>query len=66
MFMNSALRRGILAVADSGVAAAATVAAAAVLLPRPAPRPATGIAGINWYGFETTDEVVHGLWVRTT
>lgn len=20
------------------------------------------IAGINWYGFETTDEVVHGLW----
>lgn len=27
MFMNSALRRGILALADSGVAAAATVAA---------------------------------------
>ena len=21
-----------------------------------------GIAGINWYGFETTEEVVHGLW----
>jgi len=20
------------------------------------------IAGINWYGFETTDQVVHGLW----
>ena len=24
------------------------------------------IAGINWYGFETTDEVAHGLWARTT
>ncbi|MGO9062767.1 MAG: cellulase family glycosylhydrolase [Candidatus Binataceae bacterium] len=22
------------------------------------------IAGINWYGFETTDEVAHGLWAR--
>jgi len=22
------------------------------------------IAGINWYGFETTDEVAHGLWSR--
>jgi len=22
------------------------------------------IAGINWYGFETTDEVVHGLWAQ--
>jgi endoglucanase len=22
------------------------------------------IAGINWYGFETTDEVVHGLWAK--
>src|SRR5205085_705152 len=20
------------------------------------------IAGVNWYGFETTDAVVHGLW----
>jgi endoglucanase len=23
---------------------------------------AVRIAGINWYGFETTDQVVHGLW----
>lgn len=23
-----------------------------------------GIAGINWYGFETRDSVVHGLWSR--
>jgi endoglucanase len=22
------------------------------------------IAGINWYGFETTDEVIHGLWAQ--
>lgn len=22
------------------------------------------IAGINWYGFETTDEVAHGLWAQ--
>jgi endoglucanase len=22
------------------------------------------IAGINWYGFETTDELAHGLWVQ--
>lgn len=22
------------------------------------------IAGINWYGFETTDQVVHGLWSK--
>ena len=22
------------------------------------------VAGINWYGFETTDEVVHGLWAQ--
>src|SRR5207248_1558419 len=22
------------------------------------------IAGINWYGFETTDEVGHGLWAQ--
>jgi len=22
------------------------------------------ISGINWYGFETTDEVVHGLWAK--
>lgn len=22
------------------------------------------IAGINWYGFETTDQVVHGLWAQ--
>jgi len=22
------------------------------------------IAGINWYGFETTDELVHGLWAQ--
>src|SRR5438093_13445577 len=22
------------------------------------------IAGINWYGFETKDQVVHGLWER--
>lgn len=22
------------------------------------------IAGINWYGFETTDEIVHGLWAQ--
>src|SRR5262245_38886333 len=22
------------------------------------------IAGISWYGFETTDEVAHGLWTR--
>jgi hypothetical protein len=80
MFMNSALRRRTPAVAVSGVAAAATVAAVAVP-PTPAGA-ATGdgywhtsgaqildaagnpvrIAGINWYGFETTDEVVHGLW----
>ena len=25
---------------------------------------AVRIAGINWYGFETTDEVAHGLWVQ--
>src|SRR6266705_5465756 len=25
---------------------------------------AVRIAGINWYGFETTDQVVHGLWAR--
>jgi endoglucanase len=25
---------------------------------------AVRIAGINWYGFETTDEVVHGLWAQ--
>jgi len=24
----------------------------------------TRIAGINWYGFETTDQVVHGLWAQ--
>src|SRR5580700_1909181 len=22
------------------------------------------IAGVNWYGFETTDEVAHGLWAQ--
>jgi endoglucanase len=22
------------------------------------------IAGVNWYGFETTDEVAHGLWAK--
>src|SRR5712671_4989525 len=22
------------------------------------------LAGINWYGFETTDQVVHGLWAQ--
>src|SRR5438046_8992356 len=22
------------------------------------------IAGINWYGFETKDQVVHGIWAR--
>ena len=22
------------------------------------------ISGVNWYGFETTDEVVHGLWAQ--
>ena len=22
------------------------------------------VAGVNWYGFETTDQVVHGLWVK--
>ncbi len=22
------------------------------------------IAGVNWYGFETTDQVVHGLWAQ--
>jgi endoglucanase len=22
------------------------------------------IAGINWYGFETQDEIAHGLWVQ--
>jgi endoglucanase len=22
------------------------------------------IAGINWYGFETTDEIAHGLWTK--
>jgi endoglucanase len=22
------------------------------------------IAGVNWYGFETPDEVVHGLWAQ--
>jgi endoglucanase len=22
------------------------------------------VAGINWYGFETTDEVVHGMWAK--
>ena len=22
------------------------------------------IAGINWYGFETPDEIAHGLWVQ--
>src|SRR5437870_6550428 len=22
------------------------------------------IAGINWYGFETKDQVVHGLWAQ--
>jgi len=25
---------------------------------------AVRIAGVNWYGFETTDEVVHGLWAQ--
>ena len=25
---------------------------------------AVRIAGINWYGFETTDEVAHGLWAQ--
>jgi len=25
---------------------------------------AVRIAGINWYGFETTDEVAHGLWAK--
>ncbi len=25
---------------------------------------AVRIAGINWYGFETTDQVVHGLWAQ--
>lgn len=62
MFMNSALRRRILAVAVSGVAAAATVAAVAVLPGLDAAGNPVRIAGINWYGFGTTDEVVHGLW----
>src|SRR5260221_5050530 len=22
------------------------------------------VAGVNWYGFETTDQVVHGLWAQ--
>jgi endoglucanase len=22
------------------------------------------IAGVNWYGFETTDELIHGLWAK--
>jgi len=22
------------------------------------------IAGLNWYGFETTDEIIHGLWAQ--
>ena len=22
------------------------------------------MSGVNWYGFETTDEVVHGLWAQ--
>jgi cellulase/cellobiase CelA1/aryl-phospho-beta-D-glucosidase BglC (GH1 family)/chitodextrinase len=22
------------------------------------------IAGVNWYGFETTDQIVHGLWAK--
>src|SRR6266542_4589181 len=22
------------------------------------------VAGVNWYGFETTDQVVHGLWAK--
>jgi endoglucanase len=22
------------------------------------------IAGLNWYGFETTDELIHGLWAQ--
>ena len=22
------------------------------------------IAGVNWYGFETTDEIAHGLWAQ--
>src|SRR5437899_6746276 len=22
------------------------------------------IAGVNWYGFETTDAVIHGLWAK--
>jgi endoglucanase len=79
--MKTALRRRIFAVALSGVAVAATVAAVAVA-PTPAGAATVGdgywhtsgsqildaagnpvrIAGINWYGFETTDEVVHGLW----
>jgi endoglucanase len=25
---------------------------------------AVRIAGVNWYGFETTDEVAHGLWAQ--
>jgi endoglucanase len=25
---------------------------------------AVRIAGVNWYGFETTDQVVHGLWAQ--
>jgi hypothetical protein len=57
MFMKSALRRRSLAVALSGVAAAATVAAVAGL-PTAAIGDPVRIAGINWYGFETTDEVV--------
>src|SRR5215475_6363792 len=22
------------------------------------------LAGVNWYGFETTDEIAHGLWAQ--
>lgn len=25
---------------------------------------AVRIAGANWYGFETTDQVAHGLWAQ--